>query len=830
DISTDVGAQINEMMQRMDGLEGKRLPDTWWIADRFCDNRATGGATEPNGDYNPKTWLSYRFGTEGASDNGMVLSCNDAPVAAYGGYNMYTHQSYTCVGLDSYFAVPIVGDLVPQQTSAWDATLDPAKDAPATFTKMAKQTYLDPVTKKSENRGDIQIKIAPADIEVYTGLLCAKLKVKDLTSTNAADNYRYYKPSSISGADPSAPVLAPDETNDGYKCASVIGSQNLKTDPIVFSWSGDFIASPEVSVEVLASNCKTIDQMKENPSVCDTNPSTASYFTLRPSFEGEVYEGKLISGKLYGDPANLLANPPINPLPNGFSASATIGYKRASGAQPCFEDDGLCVQAIDKKPSIGDVSAKVDANISFTGIADISGATKARFHKLGYDNVGEIELWLLDNEWTIVDQNASNYDCVDGSDSMLPDFTGAKATNANWGKIGCVVKHKIGEVVIDPYELNVTKMTIKSALTYASASGGATDSSFVYYANFDEVNLSASPLNSHRQFAIVEINAEALNAKGAVTDLYEEGNYSKEITHDMGFMGSNENDMPSEVIGALWGGYWDEANATTGAITPSSVWKKGEAKELKYLFNFGRDLNTPMPVLFMKAKDANPDFNLTLTEKDNNKVTGSAAWTEKLAVADGFKQIDFIYGRAHLGDVSTEANEANVSYVIDYFSNNNGSNEGVRSLFNNPSALASSVGWYNIPRVKPFDISSYTDGDTKGTISSDFGDGTVNKPNMLNGDVAKFDYAATKPRPRRFISHLDIPSYLWHHPFGKSGGYNKVEPLEVGTRRGCFEHPCGVIEFLAPVTDGWGGVGERDDGRHYEDDSKKSYMPYRLGR
>ncbi|MDR2033186.1 MAG: hypothetical protein LBP89_00915 [Helicobacteraceae bacterium] len=811
DPSDNIGQSYLAKLREMDGQANAELPTAWWISDEPIS-----GLKEPSGNYDKLTWLAYVF-----DSSGNLAYIDDSNSPAIGNtignkeLTVYSYPHYVCQSLDSYVLASVgVSDDPPVAALAWDSTLEPAKDDPATYTKMAKQTYQDPVTKKILERDDIQIKIAPADVEGYDGLLCARLKIKDLTKKGLTNENVYSKPYSISGSDLNAPVLTSNETADGYKCAAVIKTQNLKTNPIVFSWNDDFIASPEVSVEVLTSNCKTIEQM-QSASGCNTNPSTASNFSLRPSFEGGVYEGKLISGKLYGDPSYPLATPPINPLPGGISASATIGYKRNSGAQPCNAGNGLCVQAIDKKPSVGDVSDKADANISFTGIADIGGATKANFHKLGYDNVGEVELWLLDNEWTIIDQSGSNYDCENGSDSTEINFTLSKDKNPNWGKIGCVVRHKIGEVEINPYELNVTKMTIKGSILYES------DASYVYYANTGEVNLSANPLNDKKQFAIVEINAEALNAKGGVTDLYSDGNYSKEITHDMILTSFSENDMPTAVIDALWSGYWNETDETADTVTPPSVWQRGKAEGLKYVFNFGREFNKPNPVLFMEAKDVNPDFNLTLTETLNNDVNGSAAWTAGLA--DEFKRIDFIYGRAHLRDVSTKTDEANVSYVIDYFSDRTGSG-GVRSVsaFKIPSALTSRAGWYSIPQ--------YIDGDTKGTISADLGEGTVNKPNTSNGVEAKFEYSADEPRPRRFTSHLDIPSYLWYHPFGKNDGYQKVVPLEVQTRRGCFEHPCGVIEFLTPVIDGWGGIGESDDGRHYDDNSTKNYEPYRLGR
>jgi hypothetical protein len=73
-----------------------------------------------------------------------------------------------------------------------------------------------------------------------------------------------------------------------------------------------------------------------------------------------------------------------------------------------------------------------------------------------------------------------------------------------------------------------------------------------------------------------------------------------------------------------------------------------------------------------------------------------------------------------------------------------------------------------------------------------------------------------------------MPSYIWHHPFGKD--YAPVVAGQEDSRKGCFEHPCGTIEFLLPLGDGWGGSGTPQSGRHYDDESTKEYSPIRLGR
>ncbi|MDR1912514.1 MAG: hypothetical protein LBQ52_09265 [Helicobacteraceae bacterium] len=786
-----IGSMFSRMIAKDSSLAGLKLEPTYWLSDGGC---SYGGYNEPSGNYDAHTWLNYMF-----DDNGNVMHCDDSNNKTLFGMGEYSYANYACIGLDSYF--PLRNAVVPKEAGAWDVTLDPTSDAPATFTKIA-----------ALRKADINIKIAPTDVTNYSGLLCARLVAANFDGT-----FSRYKPSGATNPNANAIALSPDSRDD-YKCASIADTQNLLTDPLTFSWNYDLKASTNVVVEVLMSNCATIAEI--GSGACETHDFNASRFSLRPAFSGGAYKDTLIAGAPYSDAPNPSTKPPTIAFPNGgVSASATAGYKRESGVRPCKAVFGLCIQAIDEK--IGDVSSDIDANITFSGVSP----NKAIVNKLSYDDVGKITLYLLDKNWTQIDQDIDatavygaafrdarwKNDCEVGGDSNEANLTGNKYTNINYGKIGCDIKQKIAELKIVPHKLQIDSLAIIGPFEKKYSN----DSSFVYYANENDGALE------RRQFARVIVSASARNAKGNVTGKYSDGNYSQDINHSIGFMNSKSQsvDMPQSVAkdenggDRFWTYYFDGADFNK--TTPASAWKEGRA-DITYAFNFGRKHNQANPVFFMKAKSSDYDFNLSL--KDTDDVIGDGYWAT--SGAGDFKEISFIYGRANVLDVLTYDQEANVTFTIDYFSDR-GSN-GIRNAFRSPSISASSAGWYALNALADTNTEANVTANIKGYAEQ----GTP--PSIKNANSAIFIYPLNERRPRRFVSHLNMPSYLWYHPFGKT--YKTVVSGEEETRKGCFEHPCGTIEFVAHSKDEWGGIGNRNDHRHYDDNSTREHIPFRLGR
>jgi hypothetical protein len=557
---------------------------------------------------------------------------------------------------------------------------------------------------------------------------------------------------------------------------------------------------------------------------------------------------KLTAGKQYVD-QTLTPVPPAERLPSGLNIVAPIGYKRhaaASSDASCL--NGVCLLGIhtngwgENPPSW---VPPFNAKASFSGGRVTPNTANRAEINVSFDDVGELKLRLRDIGWTSVDQGV-NYggsftsvarwqnDCIPDSSIARIDNVANPPGSVHYGKIGCDIDTPLNSVLL-PFAPDRFEFASFETIGKPASSGNQ----FVYYANAGSSGDAArQEVLNNKTFAQIKIKAIAarFGATGdaAATPSYgygdDEGNYSKDINGVIAFpaAGTNENDMPTESLSGAWHFFYDPSSSDIfyngNPNTPKEVWSRGEAN-ITYALNFARDHKTPKPVLFMKARSSSdPRADLNLSLKDEDDITGGAEWTEALAGSTP-KKIDFIYGRAHLGDVITKSADANVSYVIDYFSDRTGS-EGVRAAFASPSALASSGGWYRI--YDPSNPTDPIDNDTNATIEAMFGAAPKTAPNLNNGETYQFDYAAANPRPRRFISHLDIPSYLWYNQFGKD--YKAVESPDIGNRRGCFEHPCGTIEFLILDTDGWGGIGKSDDGRHYEDNSTRDRAPIRLGR
>ncbi|MDR0665577.1 MAG: hypothetical protein LBF86_08690 [Helicobacteraceae bacterium] len=792
----------------------KEEKDDWWISDKGCNALKKHGyangwdlcsnsaaydedgcylhdtdAPEPNGDYAAKQWLYYV-----ADNNGDVYSCNDKLAPSQTAWTTlgaeaatYVYAHYACMTLDS-FAKSGGKNELPENFNGWDETLDVNSEPPALYTKMDDQSIAAWIVPQGE-------------IKQFEGALCASIAFGDKIGHSLAPTGAKIGLASVSAAD-----FSPHES-DGlkYACARIDPQIDLAATPVTFIWSdGAQRASKDANITLLAYNCVDLN----NVAQCDQKSYGGGYFSVRPRFKiaSDYYE-TLIAGADY---------PTEERLPNGgFIISAANGYTQSSDlAIPCDGDNGLCVTPIDKKPVEYGV---LDANISFSD-------GKATIHKISYDEVGEILLKFVDNDWTKIDQkrdyggafsNVEKYknDCIPNSYAQSVNNAANPQGSPNYGKIGCVTgglnDGVINEITLKfiPHRFVINKFDLAGAFVdpYTPVGGGR--SSFVYYAN-----------EADGHFASVLIDAEAINKKGATTKNYGEGNYSKEIAYRFDFpsFAPKSVDMPEEAKAGFWSRAYDKSGALSkGANVGANMWRLGRT-ELKFGLNFSRDSRLAMPMFFMRAGSAYKgyDFNVSLTDTDDAR--GAANWDESTSE---FSEINFVYGRASISDVISRDRDANVTFEIDYFSDR-GSN-GIRRAFDTPSAQTASVGWY---RIRGAD--NITEANVSANVGGTLGFGSNDVLN--NESYTTFSYQLKERRPRRFVSHLGIPPYLWYHPFGKP--YHEVRVGEEETRKGCFEHPCGTIEFIPKTGDGWGGSGKQDDDRYYDDNSTRELAPLRLGR
>jgi len=214
------------------------------------------------------------------------------------------------------------------------------------------------------------------------------------------------------------------------------------------------------------------------------------------------------------------------------------------------------------------------------------------FNAFTYNNVGDVNVTVSDNDWTTIDQN-SNADCLAGSTSSTPDGN---------GKVGCLIE-KVQQFTFSPKQFNNT-LTLQNF----------NDGNFTYLSN--DNNMSAK--------ALLTTTAVLNDATTAATN-YTAKCYARNIDYTLALI-NNKNLSTSTTQNRVR--YFDddttsnlEDNATVGQATFSSTegnFTNGIAANLAISLNFTRTINTPDEPF----KIARNDFNIT-SVIDQNNTTGS---------------------------------------------------------------------------------------------------------------------------------------------------------------------------------------------------------------
>ena len=214
------------------------------------------------------------------------------------------------------------------------------------------------------------------------------------------------------------------------------------------------------------------------------------------------------------------------------------------------------------------------------------------FNAFTYNNVGDVNVTVSDNDWTMVDQN-NNADCLAGSTSSTPDGN---------GKVGCLIE-KIQQFTFSPKQFN-------NQLSLQNFNNG----NFTYISN--DNNMSAKALLT---------TTAVLNDATTTATNYTANCYARNIDYTLALI-NNKNLSTSTTQNRIR--YSKDStksnlksNAITGQATFSSTegnFTNGIASNLSMLFNFTRDINkTDEPF-----KIARNDFNIT-NVIDQNNTTGS---------------------------------------------------------------------------------------------------------------------------------------------------------------------------------------------------------------
>lgn len=213
------------------------------------------------------------------------------------------------------------------------------------------------------------------------------------------------------------------------------------------------------------------------------------------------------------------------------------------------------------------------------------------FNAFTYNNVGDVNVTVSDNDWTTIDQN-SNVDCIAGSTSSTPDGN---------GKVGCLIE-KVQQFTFSPKQFNNTLIL-----------QNFNDGNFTYISN--DNTMSAKALLT---------TTAVLNDATTTATNYTANCYARNIDYTLALI-NNKNLSTSTTQNRIR--YSDdditsnlEDNATVGQATFSSTegnFTNGVASNLTIPLNFTRTINTPDEPF----KIARNDFNIT-NIIDQNNTTG----------------------------------------------------------------------------------------------------------------------------------------------------------------------------------------------------------------
>jgi len=317
-------------------------------------------------------------------------------------------------------------------------------------------------------------------------------------------------------------------------------------------------------------------------------------FAIRPAtYSLATNSVNLIGGKSYTLTTNALTN----------TSTVTTGYNQS-----------ITTSSTDKNATIDLIippGCTLDKNSTNIALSFTNGvATNTTFT---YNNVGDVNVTVSDNNWTAIDQN-SNSDCLVGSTTSTPD--------AN-GKVGCLIQ-KTKQFTFSPKQFN-NELTIQNF----------NDGNFTYISN--DKTMSAEALLT---------TTAVLNDSITIATNYTAKCYARAINYTIELINNKtlSNSTTQNRIRYFEDGTTSnlENNATLGQATFSSAegnFTNGIASNLSMLFNFTRDL-TKADEPFKIAKN---DFNIS-SIVDSNGTTG----TDFNRTND--QNATFYYGRVYSTD------------------------------------------------------------------------------------------------------------------------------------------------------------------------------------
>ncbi|MDX1808044.1 MAG: Calx-beta domain-containing protein [Sulfurospirillaceae bacterium] len=359
-----------------------------------------------------------------------------------------------------------------------------------------------------------------------------------------------------------------------------------------------------------------------------------------------------------------------NPLIGGRNYILDINATSASGTLAADYNQTI-TNASDL--NVSDLNASLDLtippgcglaanHISLTPNIVFSSAGQSTYSPLVFNNVGDVNLTLYDENWTKTDQGASDGkafdDCVVGSSSSTPD--------AN-GKVGCMVS-ALKQLTFLPKSF-VNTVNVQNF----------NNSNFTYLSN--DGNMSANIIL--QTTAILDTNATATN--------YTANCYSQDVNFTVSLINNPTNWLNGLPDAKTRIRYFDDgvhtsldSNNTVGSAefnATQSEFLNGTAPNLAVRFNFARSASLPNEP-FRITKN---DFNISIQDANNTTGNDFDRTTDQ--------NTTFYFGRVHAPDYTFDGNSGNAKiYYEVYCKDCNKSSFDV-----NGSESVDSINWYLNP-------------------------------------------------------------------------------------------------------------------------------------
>jgi hypothetical protein len=246
-----------------------------------------------------------------------------------------------------------------------------------------------------------------------------------------------------------------------------------------------------------------------------------------------------------------------------------------------------------------------------------------------YDNVGDVNLTIVDDSWTHVDQvkygSTPKDDCIHGS---------SVNTHDSYGKVGCIISSNQTDTKFIPYKFNAN-------VTVQNANGG----NFTYLSN--EANMSA--------LVTTDITAILGDAAGYIAATnYHQNCFAKNVTYEINLKNDNLTDWNSRVgdnatvrirffekdAVAELDNNNSAGNGVGGFKIGQGNFSHGTVDDVEFGFNFYRNTSVSENPFILSAAT---DLNIT-----DDGIQDEDTKSTNATINDS--NITFFYGRAFIDD------------------------------------------------------------------------------------------------------------------------------------------------------------------------------------